>query len=254
MKILAIIPSRYGSTRFPGKPLVKIDGKTMIQRVYERSSLALEHVCVATDDQRIFDEVIRFGGDVVMTSSCHKSGTDRCFEAMNIVEKRDTKQYDIIVNIQGDEPFISPEQLLELIACFFNDSGTKIATLVKRFSPEEDIFNPNCPKVVISKEFYALYFSRNAIPFQRGADLKDWNGNMPYYKHIGLYAFTRDTLVAISKLKPAFLEMAEQLEQLRWLEYGYRVKVAITQHSSYSIDTHDDIDNLISKNIIKSSV
>ena len=172
MKILAIIPSRYGSTRFPGKPLVEIEGKTMIQRVYERSSLAFKHVCVATDDQRIFDEVTRFGGDAVMTSTSHRSGTDRCFEALKIIEKRDGNLYDIVVNIQGDEPFISPEQLLELVGCF-NDGGTKIATLVKRFSPEEDIFNPNSPKVVISKEFYALYFSRNAIPFQRGADSKN---------------------------------------------------------------------------------
>ncbi len=253
MKILAIIPSRYGSTRFPGKPLILIDGKTMIQMVYERSSLAFSHVCVATDDQRIFDEVVRFGGDVVMTSSFHKSGTDRCYEAMNIVEGRDNTEYDIIVNVQGDEPFISPEQLLELVACF-DDTGTKIATLVKRFSPEEDIFNTNSPKVVISKDYFALYFSRNAIPFQRGTDLKEWSGNMPYYKHIGLYAFTRDALGAVSKMEQTPLERAEQLEQLRWIENGFKIKVAVTQYSSYSIDTPDDIADLTSKNIIKSSV
>lgn len=249
MKILAIIPSRYGSTRFPGKPLIQIDGKTMIERVYERSLLAFSHVCVATDDQRIFDEVIRFGGDVVMTSSSHKSGTDRCFEAMKIVEGRDNVRFDIIVNVQGDEPFISPEQLLELIDCF-NDSGTKIATLVKRFSSEEDIFNTNSPKVVISKDYYALYFSRNAIPFQRGADLKEWSGNIPYYKHIGLYAFTREALNTVTKMEQTTLERAEQLEQLRWLENGLKIKVAVTQYSSYSIDTPDDIADLISKNII----
>jgi len=253
MKILAIIPSRYGSTRFPGKPLVEIEGKTMIQRVYERSSLAFNHVCVATDDQRIFDEVTRFGGDAVMTSTYHRSGTDRCFEALKIIEKRDGNLYDIVVNIQGDEPFISPEQLLELVGCF-NDDGTKIATLVKKFSPEEDIFNPNSPKVVISKEFYALYFSRNAIPFQRGADSKNWNMNLPYYKHIGLYAFTRDALAAVSKLEPTLLETAEQLEQLRWLENGFRIKVAVTQHSSYSIDTPEDIKDLISRNVIKINI
>jgi len=253
MKILAIIPSRYGSTRFPGKPLVEIEGKTMIQRVYERSSLAFNHVCVATDDQRIFDEVTRFGGDAVMTSTSHRSGTDRCFEALKIIEKRDGNLYDIVVNIQGDEPFISPEQLLELVGCF-NDDGTKIATLVKRFLPEEDIFNPNSPKVVISKEFYALYFSRNAIPFQRGADSKNWNMNLPYYKHIGLYAFTRDALAAVSKLEPTLLETAEQLEQLRWLENGFRIKVAVTQHSSYSIDTPEDIKDLISRNVIKINI
>jgi len=253
MKILAIIPSRYGSTRFPGKPLVEIEGKTMIQRVYERSSLAFKHVCVATDDQRIFDEVTRFGGNAVMTSTSHRSGTDRCFEALKIIEKRDCHLYDIVVNIQGDEPFISPEQLLELVGCF-NDDGTKIATLVKKFSPEEDIFNPNSPKVVISKEFYALYFSRNAIPFQRGADSKNWNMNLPYYKHIGLYAFTRDALAAVSKLEPTLLETAEQLEQLRWLENGFRIKVAVTQHSSYSIDTPEDIKDLISRNVIKINI
>lgn len=253
MKILAIIPSRYGSTRFPGKPLIQIEGKTMIQRVYERSSSAFKHVCVATDDQRIFDEVIRFGGDVVMTSSSHRSGTDRCFEAMKIIEERDAVKFDIIVNVQGDEPFISPEQLLELISCF-DDSGTKIATLVKRFSPEEDIFNTNSPKVVISKDFYALYFSRNAIPFQRGVDFKEWSGIMPYYKHIGLYAFTRDALYAVSQLDPTSLETAEQLEQLRWLENGFKIKVAVTLHPSYSIDTPEDIADLISKNIIKLSV
>lgn len=225
----------------------------MIQRVYERSSLAFKHVCVATDDQRIFDEVTRFGGDAVMTSTSHRSGTDRCFEALKIIEKRDGNLYDIVVNIQGDEPFISPEQLLELVGCF-NDDGTKIATLVKRFSPEEDIFNPNSPKVVISKEFYALYFSRNAIPFQRGADSKNWNMNLPYYKHIGLYAFTRDALAAVSKLEPTLLETAEQLEQLRWLENGFRIKVAVTQHSSYSIDTPEDIKDLISRNVIKINV
>lgn len=250
MKILAIIPSRYGSTRFPGKPLALIEGKTMIQRVYERSLLAFKHVCVATDDRRIYDEVVGFGGDVVITSSLHRSGTDRCFEAMKIIEQRDGFQSDIIVNIQGDEPFISPEQLLELVNCF-TLGDTKIATLVKLFSPDEDIFNPNSPKVIVSKENYALYFSRNAIPYQRGEESKNWNITFPYYKHIGLYAFTRDALVAVSQLAPTPLEMAEQLEQLRWMENGFSIKVAVTQHISYSIDTPEDIQNLISGNVIK---
>lgn len=253
MKILAIIPSRYGSTRFPGKPLVRIEGKTMIQRVYERSSSVFEHVCVATDDQRIVDEVSRFGGDVVMTSSSHKSGTDRCFEAMTIVEKRDGSQYDVIINIQGDEPFIAPEQLKELVGCF-NFKDTKIATLVKKFSPEEDIFNPNSPKVVLSKDNFALYFSRNAIPFQRGADKENWKQNFPYYKHVGLYAYTRDALFSISKLETSLLERAEQLEQLRWLENGFKIKVAVTEYASYSIDTPQDIKDLISRNVIKPSI
>ncbi|MFA6335664.1 MAG: 3-deoxy-manno-octulosonate cytidylyltransferase [Bacteroidales bacterium] len=253
MKILAIIPSRYGSTRFPGKPLVEIAGKTMIKRVYERSASAFEHVYVATDDQRIIEEVTRFGGDVVMTSTSHKSGTDRCFEAMKIIEEREGTQYDVIVNIQGDEPFIATEQLFELVDCF-KDKSTTIATLVKKFSASEDIFNPNSPKVVISKDNFALYFSRNAIPFQRIAESNKWILNFPYYKHIGLYAFTRDALTSVSNLKPSLLEMAEQLEQLRWLENGFRIKVAVTQHSSYSIDTPDDIKDLISRNVIKPSI
>lgn len=250
MKILALIPSRYGSTRFPGKPLVEIEGKTMIQRVYERSSSVFEHVCVATDDNRIFEEVIRFGGDVVMTSSNHKSGTDRCFEAMKIIEKRENTQYDVIVNIQGDEPFISTEQLQELVECF-NDRNTAIATLVKKFSADEDIFNPNSPKVVISRDNFALYFSRNAIPYQRGIEGDKWLESFPYYKHIGLYAFTRDALASVSGMEPSLLEKAEQLEQLRWLENGFSIKVAITQHTSYSIDTPEDLNLLISKNVIR---
>lgn len=250
MKILALIPSRYASTRFPGKPLVEIEGKTMIQRVYERSSSVFEHVCVATDDNRIFEEVIRFGGDVVMTSSNHKSGTDRCFEAMKIIEKRENTQYDVIVNIQGDEPFISTEQLQELVECF-KDKSTAIATLVKKFSADEDIFNPNSPKVVISKDNFALYFSRNAIPYQRGTEGNKWLESFPYYKHIGLYAFTRDALTSVSRMEPSLLEKAEQLEQLRWLENGFSIKVAITQHTSYSIDTPEDLNLLISKNVIR---
>lgn len=250
MKILALIPSRYGSTRFPGKPLVEIEGKTMIQRVYERSSSVFEHVCVATDDNRIFEEVTRFGGDVVMTSSTHKSGTDRCFEAMKIVEERENTQYDVIVNIQGDEPFIATEQLRELVGCFKDKSAT-IATLVKKFSADEDIFNPNSPKVVISNDNFALYFSRSTIPYQRGIDSTKWIDGFPYYKHIGLYAFTRDALTSVSGMEPSLLEKAEQLEQLRWLENGLRIKVAITQHTSYSIDTPEDINILISKNVIR---
>jgi 3-deoxy-manno-octulosonate cytidylyltransferase (CMP-KDO synthetase) len=253
MKILAIIPSRYGSTRFPGKPLVQIEGKSMIQRVYERSSSAFENVCVATDDQRIIDEVKRFGGDAIMTSSSHKSGTDRCFEALTIVEKRDSVQYDIVVNVQGDEPFIAPAQLKELVDCF-RDSDTKIATLVKRFSPEEDIFSPNTPKVVVSKKMKALYFSRSVVPYRRGVDPGNWNDGFTYYKHIGLYAFTRNTLAAVTKLKQMPLELAEQLEQLRWLENGYEIRVAVTECQSYSIDTPEDLELLIAKKIINTGV
>lgn len=253
MKILAIIPSRYGSTRFPGKPLVEIEGKSMINRVYERSSSVFNHVCVATDDQRIIDEVKSFGGDAVMTSDSHRSGTDRCFEALNIVEKRDAIKYDIIVNVQGDEPFIEPAQLSELISCF-KEKDTKIATLVKRFSIEEDIFSPNTPKVVLSADMNALYFSRSAIPYKRGVDTSLWNDGQTYYKHIGLYAFTRETLKEITTLEQTSLEINEQLEQLRWLESGYKIKVAVTEHQSYSIDTPEDLEILVSRNIIKTGV
>ncbi len=250
MKVIAIIPARYGSTRFPGKPLTLIDGKSMIRRVYERSSAVFEHVCVATDDLRIFDEVKSFGGNAVMTSEKHHSGTDRCYEALQIVEKKDSAKFELIVNVQGDEPFIEPGQLLELMNCF-NDSGTQIATLVKKFSPDEDIFTPNTPKVVVSKEMNALYFSRSVIPFKRGIEKDKWNDGNTYYMHIGLYAFTKEVLEQISKLEQSPLEIDEQLEQLRWLENGYKIKVAVTQYQSFSIDTPKDLEILLSKNIIK---
>ena len=253
MKVLAIIPSRYGSTRFPGKPLVKIEGKSMINRVYERSCKVFDHVCVATDDQRIIDEVKSFGGDAVMTSNTHRSGTDRCFEALNIVEERDGNKFDIVVNVQGDEPFIEPGQLSELIGCF-KEKDTKIATLVKRFSIEEDIFSPNTPKVVLSADMDALYFSRSAIPYKRGVDTSLWNDGKTYYKHIGLYAFTRETLKEVTTLEQTSLEIAEQLEQLRWLESGYKIKVAVTEYQSYSIDTPEDLEILVSRNIIKTGM
>jgi 3-deoxy-manno-octulosonate cytidylyltransferase (CMP-KDO synthetase) len=250
MKVIAIIPSRYGSTRFPGKPLALIDGKSMIRRVYERSSAVFEHVCVATDDLRILDEVKSFGGNAVMTSEKHHSGTDRCYEALQAVEKEGDIKFDLIVNVQGDEPCIEPAQLLELMNCF-NDRSTQIATLVKKFLPEEDIFTLNTPKVVVSKDMNALYFSRSAIPFKRGIETEKWNDGNTYYKHVGLYAFRREILEQITKLEQSPLEIAEQLEQLRWLENGYKIKVAVTQHQSFSIDTPQDLEMLLSNNIIK---
>jgi len=249
MKILALIPSRFASTRFPGKPLVNIKGKSMIRRVYERSSMAFEDVWVATDDKRISDEVTGFGGKVVMTSEKHGSGTERCHEALDIIEKREDKRYDVIINIQGDEPCISPGQLLELAGCF-KEEGVRIATLVKRFSEDEDIFDPNIPKVIISRDNYALCFSRSVIPYVRGKEKESWGRSVCFYKHIGLYGYTRDTLSAIVALEPTPAENAEKLEQLRWLESGYGIKIAVTKLPSFSVDTPEDLERLLLSNII----
>ncbi len=249
MKILALIPARFASTRFPGKPLVDIRGKTMIRRVYERCSGVFEQVWVATDDLRIFNEVEGFGGRAIMTSGNHESGTERCYEALVRIEEKLNCRFDIIVNIQGDEPCISQIQLRELTGCFKN-GDTEIATLVSRFKESENIFDPGTPKVTISKNLFALYFSRNAIPYVRGHNQEQWNRFAIYYKHIGLYGYTRQTLSEIVKLDPTPAERAEKLEQLRWLENGYSIKVAITEQPSFSIDTPEDLEMLLSGNII----
>jgi len=249
VKILALIPARFASTRFPGKPLVEIRGKTMIRRVYERCSGIFEQVWVATDDHRIFNAVEGFGGKAIMTSGNHESGTERCYEALVRIEEKLNCSFDIIVNIQGDEPCISPVQLKELTGCF-EGGKTEIATLVSRFGESENIFDPGTPKVTISKNLFALYFSRSAIPYLRGHKLEQWSSNATYYKHIGLYGYTRQALSEIVKLEPAPAEKAEKLEQLRWLENGYRIKVAITEQPSFSIDTPEDLEMLLSGNII----
>lgn len=237
---IGIIPARYASTRFPGKPLAKINGKSMIQRVYEQVSLVLKDVYVATDDKRIFDEVIRFGGKAVMTSDQHKSGTDRCFEAYTKINN-DKK---VIINIQGDEPFINPSQLEAICQCFENEN-TQIATLVKPFKQEdkiEDLFNPNSPKVVLNKQNEAIYFSRSVIPYLRGIQQEDWLKNHTYFKHIGLYAYRADVLKEITLLPQSELEKAESLEQLRWIENGYRIKVGKTDIETIGIDTPEDLE------------
>lgn len=237
---IGIIPARYASTRFPGKPLAKINGKSMIQRVYEQVSLVLKDVYVATDDKRIFDEVIRFGGKAVMTSDQHKSGTDRCFEAYTKINN-DKK---VIINIQGDEPFIHPSQLEAICQCFENEN-TQIATLVKPFKQEdkiEDLFNPNSPKVVLNKQNEAIYFSRSVIPYLRGIQQEDWLKNHTYFKHIGLYAYRADVLKEITLLPQSELEKAESLEQLRWIENGYRIKVGKTDIETIGIDTPEDLE------------
>lgn len=239
-KFIGIIPARYASTRFPGKPLADMDGKPMIQRVYEQVQGELDAVWVATDDERIEQAVRDFGGHVVMTSDRHRSGTDRCYEAYTKVGSG----YDIVVNIQGDEPFIQPEQIRTLKDCF-TSPAVEIATLVKPFSPEDDfekaLFNPNSPKVVLNKNLEAMYFSRSVIPYVRGKQYTEWLAEHTYYKHIGLYAYRAETLAEITRLEPSSLEQAESLEQLRWLENGYRIKVGITGQETIGIDTPEDM-------------
>jgi 3-deoxy-manno-octulosonate cytidylyltransferase (CMP-KDO synthetase) len=237
MKIIGIIPARYASTRFPGKPLVDIHGKTMIQRVYEQSikTKGLAKVVVATDDERIAQEVTNFGGEFVMTANTHQSGTDRCAE---VAEK--LPEYDIVINIQGDEPYISPEQI-ELLSTCFTDKNTQLATLIKEIYTEEELFNVNIPKVVINSREEALYFSRQTIPFIRNAEKENWSKSHQFYKHIGIYGYRRDVLLAITKLTPSTLELAESLEQLRWLENGFTIKTKVTHLETIAIDTPEDL-------------
>ena len=240
MKFIGIIPARYASTRFPAKPLALLGGKTVIQRVYEQVAGILDEAYVATDDERIEAAVKAFGGKVVMTSVNHKSGTDRCYEAFTKVGE----EYDVIVNIQGDEPFIQPSQLEAIKACF-NDEATQIATLVKPFAPADGfdaLENVNSPKVVVDKQMNALYFSRSIIPYQRNADKCEWLQGHTYYKHIGLYAYRAEVLKEITSLPQSSLEKAESLEQLRWLENGYTIKVGITNVETIGIDTPEDLE------------
>ncbi len=240
MKFLGIIPARYASTRFPAKPLALLGGKPMIQHVYEQVSGVLPDTYVATDDERIETAVKAFGGRVVMTSSNHKSGTDRCYEALT----RIGGNFDVVVNVQGDEPFIQAVQLHAVMACFA-DASTQIATLVKPFSTNDspaDLENINTPKVVVNKQHEALYFSRSVIPFQRNSERADWLKNHIYYKHIGLYAYRSEVLKAITALPPSLLEQAESLEQLRWLENGYKIRVGLSEVETIGIDTPEDLE------------
>jgi 3-deoxy-manno-octulosonate cytidylyltransferase (CMP-KDO synthetase) len=236
-----IIPARYASSRFPGKPLVTIGGKPMIQRVYEQAAKSLDTVYVATDDPGIFNAVSEFGGKAIMTSAEHQSGTDRCAEAANILTKEEGIYADVIINIQGDEPFIRPEQIDLLISCF-TDKSVDIATLVRKVEPGEDIANPNHPKVILDLMGNAIYFSRNVIPFIRDSEMTEWTLLHPYYKHIGLYAYRTEILNRITLLPRSSLEKAESLEQNRWLENGYRIRTAITEWESICIDTPEDLE------------
>jgi 3-deoxy-manno-octulosonate cytidylyltransferase (CMP-KDO synthetase) len=240
MKTLGIIPARYASTRFSGKPLVFIQGKTMIQRVYEQAMQAnsLQKVVVATDDLRIFEAVKKFGGEVVMTAPTHQSGTDRCAEVLQTYP-----DFDFVVNIQGDEPFIQPEQINKTVA-ILHQKKVNIATLAKKITENTLLHNPNVVKVVFDKKYKALYFSRHAIPFVRGAEEKDWLVQQDFYKHIGLYAFRAKTLRQLAKLSPSNLEQSESLEQLRWLENGFRIGVALTDLETIGIDTPEDLEKI----------
>lgn len=245
-RFIGIIPARYASSRFPGKPLADIQGKSMIRRVYEQSSKALEVVYVATDDKRIFEAVKSFGGKVVMTSSLHKSGTDRCAEAVMLAEKEELTIYDVVLNVQGDEPFIEPEQL-ELVKSCFSSNNTTIATLVKQIHSNDDLFDPNRPKVVVSSDQEAIYFSRSTIPFIRGTARETWLKSHTFYMHIGLYGFRRDVLPKLTALPQSPLELAESLEQLRWIENGYHIAVRTTTYDSFGVDTPEDLKRLLGK-------
>ena len=239
--VLGIIPARYESTRFPGKPLVDIAGKSMIQRVYEQSKkcIHLTEVIVATDDVRIYDHVLNFGGVAVMTAADHQSGTDRCAEVA-----LQHPQYNVIINIQGDEPYIDPEQISKLASCF-NSPDTQLATLVKKITSEQELFNVNSPKVVLNKLSEAVYFSRSPLPHIRGQEQQNWLNSFTYFKHIGIYGYRADVLQQITKLPVSSLEKAESLEQLRWIENGYRLKVAETELETHAIDTPGDLKNLM---------
>ena len=239
LKFIVVIPARYASTRFPGKPLALLGGKPVIQHVYEQVSGVVENVVVATDDERIYSAVENFGGRVVMTSTNHKSGTDRCWEAY----QKQGEEYDVVINVQGDEPFIAHSQLRAIMDCF-NEETTDIATLVKPFTEEDGIEaleNPNSPKVVLDKQSRAIYFSRSVIPYLRGVEREEWLKKHTYYKHIGMYAFRADVLKQVTSLEQSPLELAESLEQLRWLENGYKIGVGISDVETVGIDTPEDL-------------
>jgi len=237
MKFIVIIPARFQSTRFPGKPLALINNKPMIQWVYENAQKAVSEVWVATDDERIFKAVENFGGKAIETLSTHQSGTDRCAEAARIIGE--SAEFDVVINVQGDEPFIQHRQIELLKSCFETDAD--IATLIKKIETTEELFNPNRPKVVTDNQQNALYFSRSTIPYIRGTENENWLSRYTFWAHIGMYAYKKDVLQKISMLKNGKLELAESLEQLRWLENGFKIKTAVTEHQSIGIDTPEDL-------------
>ena len=243
MKFVAIIPARYASTRFPGKPLANMNGKPMIQRVYEQVKKSVDNVYVATDDERIYNAVEKFNGKAIMTSPLHRSGTDRCNEAYEKIGI----EFDVILNIQGDEPFVLPEQIDMLKSCF-SEKDVEIATLVKPFKVKvglDALKNPSTPKVVISDKSEAIYFSRSVIPFLRDVPQENWMKHHLFYKHIGIYGYKAEILNEITQLTAGILEKAESLEQLRWIENGYKIKVGITTDETIGIDTPEDLENAL---------
>lgn len=237
MKFIGIIPARYASTRFPGKPLALLGGKPVIQHVYEKVAAVLEAAYVATDDERIYDAVKSFGGQVVMTRTDHKSGTDRIEEA---IEKIGGK-WDVVVNVQGDEPFVAKSQLDTICHCF-DDPTTQIATLGKPFESMEAVQNPNSPKIVVDNMGFAMYFSRSVIPYVRGKEESSWLTHYPFLKHLGIYAYRKDVLRQVTQLPQSSLEIAESLEQLRWLQNGFKIKVGTTDVETVGIDTPQDLE------------
>lgn len=241
MKFIAIIPARYQSIRFPGKPLALINNKPMIRWVYENVIKAVDKAWVATDDERIFRAVEDFGGKAIETLSTHQSGTDRCAEAARKIGEN--FDFDVVINVQGDEPFIQAKQIELLKSCFSTDAD--IATLIKKIDSAEELFNPNRPKVVIDNQKNALYFSRSPIPFVRGTENENWVSVQTFWAHIGMYAFKKEVLQQISKLNQGELEKAESLEQLRWLENGFNIKTAVTEHQGIGIDTPADLEQAL---------
>ena len=243
MNFIGIIPARYASTRCPGKPLARIGQMTMIERVWRQVRRVLDDVWVATDDSRIYDAVKEFGGNVVMTSTEHRSGTDRCREAYELIGGGQ----DVVINIQGDEPFIEPRQLEAIMQCF-DDPATDIATLVRPFAADgsyEQLADPNTPKVVVDAQMNAIYFSRSVIPYLRNIPMEQWPSHHGYYTHVGMYAYRAHVLGEITRLPQSSLELAESLEQLRWVQNGYRIKVGVTDCHSIGIDTPQDLENAI---------
>lgn len=237
MKFIGIIPARYASTRFPGKPLALLGGKPVIQHVYEKVAAVLETAYVATDDERIYDAVKSFGGQVVMTRTDHKSGTDRIEEAIEKIGG----EWDVVVNVQGDEPFVAKSQLDTICHCF-DDPTTQIATLGKPFESMEAVQNPNSPKIVVDNMGFAMYFSRSVIPYVRGKEKSSWLTHYPFLKHLGIYAYRKDVLRQITQLPQSSLEIAESLEQLRWLQNGFKIKVGTTDVETVGIDTPQDLE------------
>jgi len=244
MKFIAIIPARYASTRFPGKPLAMLGGKTVIQRVYEQAVCVVGEAYVATDDERIYQAVESFGGRAVMTRTDHKSGTDRIEEAMEKIEERGARSEEredtVVINVQGDEPFIQRSQI-ETLCHLFDAPETQIGTLGKRFESMEAVVNPNSPKIVTDVNGFAMYFSRSVIPYVRGKEASEWLAHFPYLKHLGIYAYRREVLAEITRLPQSPLEIAESLEQLRWLQNGYRIRVGETDVETVGIDTPEDL-------------